>query len=362
MPSLKNLAYLLALHSIEGLGSGKLKKLLDHFHDPKKAWEAGGGQWQKSGLSIELHQRLNEARKSLDPDKCLQSLAEKGIKILTIFDADYPSPLKQLYDPPMILYYQGKIPANLEPSIAIVGARKITGYGKLVTDQFASRLSKAGLLIISGLARGVDTVAHQAALQAQGRTLAVLGGGLSLIYPPENTQLAAQISQGLGAVLSEFPPNYPPTAGNFPARNRIIAAFSQAVLVTEAAIDSGSLITAGLALELGKEVYAIPGPITSATSLGTAQLIKQGAKLVTTPDEILEDFDINPNAPAQVDLSKLDQTGQTIIQLLSAETRHIDEIARELHLSSAKVSSSLIQLELSGLIKNLGRGNYVKIV
>lgn len=272
---MKNMPYLLALHSIDGLGPVRLKAILDYFKDPKLAWEA---QSQKT-------------RQNLEPESYAQSIKNDMISWVTIYDSTYPRLLKEIYDPPVVVYYKGDILPQDEKAVAIVGTRKMTGYGRVVTRQFTKELTWAGLTIISGLARGVDAQAHKAAIEVGGRTIAVLGGGLNQIYPPENRALAQNIIAGHGAVISEFPPDYPPIPGNFPSRNRIISGLSLAVLVTEAAEDSGSLITARLALDQGREVFAVPGPITSSLSKGPIGLIKAGAIPVTNADEILEELE-----------------------------------------------------------------------
>ncbi len=245
-----------------------------------------------------------------------------------------------------------------------MGTRKVSGYGRLVTEKLVSELVEAGLTIVSGLARGVDSVAHQTAVKEKGRTLAVLGGGLNHIFPPENTRLAEEIAKGFGAVLSEFPPDSPSLPGNFPARNRIISGLSRAVLVTEAAEDSGSLITARDALEQGRDVFAVPGPITSELSKGPLTLIKQGALLVTSADEILEELGLGKIINPRLQMTNsivLSEAEQKIVDCLAPESKHVDEICRELKISAATVSAALIKMEISGLVKNLGAGVFIKI-
>ncbi len=275
---MNNVAYLLALHSIDGLGPIRLKALVEYFKDPKLAWEANGSEIRSIGIPQATVDLLLETRKKLEPESYAEKITESGIKWFTIFDDDYPKLLSQIYDQPVILYYEGEILPSDENAIAVVGTRKITGYGSTVTRQFTSGLARAGLTIVSGLAKGVDTLAHQVALDEGGRTIAILGGGLNRLFPPENINLSKKISEGHGAVMSEFPPDYPALAGNFPSRNRIISGLSLAVLVTEAAVDSGSLITARAAIEQGREVFAVPGPITSYLSKGPIDLIKMGAR------------------------------------------------------------------------------------
>src|SRR3989344_4162870 len=289
---MKNIQYLLVLHSVDGLGPIRLKALIDFYKDPKLAWGADGKQLKEIGIPQNVVERLTETRKNLTPEKLIEDLQKDKIKFTTIFDEDYPKPLLQIYDPPTVLYYKGEIKPQDEKAIGVVGTRKMTGYGKLVTNQFTASLVSAGFTIVSGLARGVDSEAHWTSLRNKGRTIAVLGGGLNQVYPPENINLANQIIDGKGAIISEFPLNHPSLPGNFPSRNRIISGLSKAILVTEAAADSGSLITARVALEQGRDVFAIPGPVTSALSRGPADLIKEGARLVFEPQEILDELGV----------------------------------------------------------------------
>ncbi len=360
----QNLAYLLALHSIDGLGPIRLKKLLNTFSDPKLAWEAEAKTLQELGIPKPTVERLIETRKTLDPEKYLEGIKKSGIKIITIFDPDYPEALQQIYDPPTVIYYKGEILEKDKKAIGVVGTRKITGYGKLVTEKFTKALVDAGFTIVSGLARGVDSCAHWTAVKNNGRTIAVLGGGLNKIYPPENILLVNQIIAGQGAVITEFPPDYPSVPGNFPARNRIISGLSKAVLVTEAAVDSGSLITARVALEQGRDIFAIPGPITSDLSRGPADLIKEGARLVFEPSEILDELGVSGVQSEELrvkSLGNLDQTEQKILEYLANENKHVDEICRNLNLSASVTNATLLKMEILGLIRNLGGGVYCKI-
>lgn len=360
---MNNLAYLLSLHSVDGLGPIRLKKLIDFYQDPKLIWQADLKEISNLGIPQNVLLNLQEKRKVLDPEKYFAEIQNSDIKILTLFDDNYPKLLQQIYDPPIILYYKGEFTSQDARAIGVVGTRKITGYGKTVTEKFVAELSNFGLTIVSGLARGVDTIAHQTALASSGRTIACLGGGLNKIFPPENIKLAEEIAKGFGAVISEYPPDYPSLAGNFPSRNRIIAGLSLAVLVTEAAEDSGSLITAKFALEEGREVFAIPGPITSSLSKGPASLIKQGARLVTEPAEIIEELGIKPMQNAEFRMqnqNNLTQIEKTILNHLENEARHIDEIARDLKKPSFEISAALLKMEISGLVKSLGGGNYIK--
>src|SRR3989344_1305746 len=359
---IKNLAYLLALHSVDGLGPARLKSLLEHFgDDPKLVWEGKIGEIREIGVPENVAKLLEETRKKLDPEQYFKEIQDRGIKMLTLFDEEFPKLLKQIYDPPIILYYKGEfLPAD-DREIGVVGTRKITGYGKLVTEKFTTELVNFGFTIVSGLARGVDSVAHLAAINAGGRTIAVLGSGLNNIYPPENIGLANKITSGQGVVLSELPPDKTSMPGNFPARNRIISGLSKAVLVTEAASDSGSLITARLAIDQGRDVFAIPGPVTSDLSKGPADLIKEGARLVFEPKDILEEMGMNPDMSSESRVQstlQLSAQEKLVLEALKNENKHIDEIGRSLELSAASISATLLKMEIQGLVRNLGGGVY----
>lgn len=360
----KDLAYLLALHSVDGLGPVRLKRVIDYFESAENAWNAHLAEFKGLSIPEPTLQNLAAKRKEVDPEKYLEETLKSGIKIVTNNDKEYPYLLKQTIDPPLLLFYIGTL-ENLDNPIAVVGTRKVTGYGRSVTEKFVSELVEAGCTIVSGLARGVDTIAHQQTLRSKGITLAVLGGGLKKIFPPENERLALEIAESGGAVISEFPPFYPSTPGNFPARNRIIAGSSLATLVTEAAEDSGSLITARLALEYDRDVFAIPGPITSTLSLGPASLIKDGARLVTSGQEIVEELGIDRVQSAKFriqNLNNLSEEEQAVFALLENEQKHVDEICRELQKTSPGVSAILIKMEIKGIIKNVGGGNYIKSI
>lgn len=362
--TMKNLAYLLALHSIDGLGNVRLKNLLDFYQDPKLAWRGNRQDWQKLSIPKQVISLWQEQLKTFDPESYLQEILGSGVMVLTWLDSDYPPLLKEIYDPPLIIYYKGEVSLFKLPAMAVVGTRQITSYGKLVTERIVKSLVQAGLVVVSGLARGVDTTAHQAALLSQGKTIAVLGAGLNNIYPAENRQLSEKIIASGGLVICEHPPSYAVTPGVFPARNRIISGLSLGVVITEAAIDSGSLITARAALDQGREVFAVPGQITSSLAEGPLSLIKQGAKLVTSGEDILDELGIEQSQVARVQRQEsinLSELEQRVLQALETEQKHIDEICRMLKLTSAEVAGSLVKMEIKGLVKNMGGGVYLKL-
>ncbi len=361
--SAADLPYIAALHSVDGIGSARLQLFLDYFNNGKSAWNAGDGELSRLRIPDKVIRAVKRAKMELVPERYFEDLLHSSIGLLLLCDEEYPPNLKLIDSPPFLLYYKGDIPSSL-PSIGIVGTRKITGYGKSVTESLTSQLVLAGFTIISGLARGVDTTAHKTCIDSGGKTIAVLGGGLNTVYPPENSGLASRIEQESGCLISEFPPYYPHLPGNFPARNRIIAGISDAVLVTEAAEDSGSLITARFAAEQNKEVFAVPGPITSNLAQGPLALIKDGAKLVSSVEDILNELGMSANKQNNEkkleQISNLDDLSKSVLQTISNESKHLDEISRELKLPSAQVSAILIKLEIIGLVKNLGSGNYTK--
>ncbi len=333
---------------------------MEYFQDPKSAWESDVSEFKSLKLPDYVIENLKSQKRNFDPNKYVDQLEKWGIKVLTIYEESYPKRLRQIYDPPIIVYYKGEFLDSDYVAIGVVGTRKITGYGRSVTEKFTQDLTSRGFTIISGLARGVDTVAHKTALGNKGRTIAVLGGGLNKIFPPENKYLADQISNGFGAVITEFAPNKDSTPGNFPSRNRTIAGLSVGVLVTEAAEDSGSLITARIALEEGRSVFAVPGPITSSLSKGPAELIKNGARLAFSIDDVLDELGIDSVPNINSTNFKLNETEEKVLICLENEGKHIDEICRTLNLKASEISSTLVKLEILGIVKNLGGGNYVK--
>jgi DNA processing protein len=356
--------YIIALHHVRGLGPIRLKLLLEYFSDPKIAWEAKKEAWQEIKVPPTVIDAWQQLKITLNIDELLKELEKSKISFVSLFDGGYPTLLKQIHNPPVVLYFKGEISIFNSLCLAVVGTRKVTGYGSLITQRFTSKLASSGLTIVSGLARGVDTVAHRSAVEIKGKTIAVLGG-LNKIFPPENERLAKEIVDGgYGVICSEFLPDEPSLPGNFPARNRIISGLSKAVLVTEAAEDSGSLITAKEAIDQGREVFAIPGPITSDQSFGTASLIKQGARLVTSPEEILEELglegikNLESRIKNQIELSEAEKR---ILEALALENKHIDDLCRSIGLPASVVSASLVKMEIYGLVKNMGAGIYLKV-
>ena len=349
----EDVAALCFLHSLTYVGQKSLWKIKEYFGGFVEVFFGDEETLKKAGLTTKAIQSiLAHKGQTLDTSN-YEKIKKQNIRLITIENENYPLALKNIYDPPYLLYGQG----TLEPAanaLGIVGARIPSHYGRSQAYKIAEVLAKKGLTIVSGLARGIDTEAHKGALAAKGKTTAVLGSGLMSLYPAENRKLAEQIAES-GAVISEYPPLMPPEPGNFPARNRIISGLSQGVLVVEAKEKSGALITADFALEQGRDVYALPGPITSELSRGTNRLIQQGAKLILGPEDILEDSQLEPKL---IDFSVLSSDEEKIILLLKERTLHIDEIFRETTLEFGVLTALLLQLELKGYLQRLAGSYY----
>src|SRR3989344_1950325 len=335
----KETAYWVATSAIPGVGSATFNYLLRYFKTLKKFWEAPREKIDKLKVDTKTRESILSFRAQVDPKIYLGKVYENGIKVTSLLDRTYPANLRSVSDAPAVLYYKGSLLAQDDLAIGVVGSRNATVYGRQVTEKLVSNLVMSGLAIVSGLAKGIDSIAHRAALEAGGRTIAVLGNGVDLIYPPENKSLAERII-GNGALVSEFPLGFPSVPANFPARNRIISGLSLGILVTEAAIDSGSLITAGCAAEQGREVFAVPGAITNKMSGGTTKLIKEGVNVVSEISDILEVLNIRKKESRIRVMSQekpKDRTQAKILEILDGGNKHIDLIARETGLSVDKV-------------------------
>lgn len=350
--------FYVALSAAAGIGPARFRLLTSHFKTAEKVWYL-----PEKDLREILGQKISDSflafRKVTDPIKFVEDIERRGIKILLDFDKDYPKLLKEIDNYPPVIFFEGELKSFVR-TIAVVGSRKVTSYGKDVTEKFVTDLVKNGFTIVSGLARGVDSIAAKTALKEGGRTVAVLGGGLSRIYPPENIPLAKEITRS-GTLFSEYAPDITSTPGNFPARNRIISGLSLGVLVTEAGEESGSLITAGLAAEQGRDVFAVPGPIYSKLAHGPAKLIKEGAKLVISVEDILEELNLGKGSYSKRENFEIKgdtPEEQVLIDLLINEPSHVDQLIVKSNLTSSRVSSLLSILELKGKIRSLGNGNF----
>ncbi|WP_376796238.1 DNA-processing protein DprA [Thermogemmatispora sp.] len=356
-------AYWVAFSRIRGIGPASFKKLLNSFHgELAAAWKAGRAELLYAGLPARLVESLLRQRSLIDPEAELARLQDLDIEALTLRDQLYPPALRRLSDAPPVLYLRGQLSPGDHCALAIVGTRRMSAYGKLATERLASELARHGVTIVSGLALGVDTAAHTAALAAGGRTIAVLACGLDQAYPGSNVQLARRIAtSGQGALLSEYPPGVYPDSGNFPARNRIIAGLALGVLVTEAPQKSGALITARYALEAGRDVFAVPGNMFSRGSEGVNRLIQDGAHLITGVQDILDALNLFTVSQC-LELQEVlpdDPLERQLLALLNHEPRHIDELIRSSGLPAQSVAATLLTLELKGMIKQVGAMYYV---
>jgi len=351
--------YWLGLSTISGLGSIRMNKLINYFGDPLSIWKADKMELENVLGSGSLAEKIVRERVKLDLEDLMERIEKNKIKYLTLMNIDYPENLKNIYDPPPVLYYKGEFIFS-NTGISIIGSRRCTTYGKKTAEKIAYELAERGIIVISGMARGIDTHAHIGALKAKGKTVAVLGSGLDVIYPPENKELFLEI-QEKGAVISEYPPGVEPLAGNFPQRNRIISGLSVGVLVVEAAYKSGSLITANLALEQGRELFAIPGNIDRQQSTGANNLIKEGAKMVTEIQDIIEEIYLyksnnneeyfNPEKENKLFYPELSTEEKEIVEIFQEETEiTVDELIRLTNKSPERVNTVLLKLELKGVV------------
>ena len=373
------IALWLKLIRAEGVGPTLFKRLLDYFEDVEHIFTASVAELTKiEGIGNKTAESIVRTRDAFDVDSELGLADKLGVWIIHLQDKRYPPALRAIYDPPPVLYVKGTLTRADNLAMAIVGSRRCSHYGTEQANRFSHLLASAGFTIVSGLARGIDSAAHRGALATKGRTIAVQGCGLSNIFPPENQKLFEQITEN-GAVISELPLSYEPLAENFPARNRIIAGLSMGVLVVEATYRSGALISAQAAMDNNREVMAVPGRIDSPCSLGCHKLLKQGARLIDSIDEIMDALGyvgdgLKAHADAVAteaeenvqntlfDLSQLNLTSEesTILRQLNSEPVHVEELIELSQLSAAKVHSAAISLQLKGLIKQLPGNMLVK--
>ncbi|MDQ7093354.1 DNA-processing protein DprA [Desulfosporosinus sp. PR] len=357
-----------AFRTIKGVGSQHLRQLIAYFGSAVQAWEASPSAYSPLTPQGKWINEVLRRKRMIDPDKIGLDLHNQGIKMITPHEANYPALLNELADAPPLLYYRGTLESSFEV-LAIVGSRQATSYGKAAARRLGREVVLQGMVVVSGLARGIDTASHQGALDGEGVTWAFLGCGLDQVYPRENGRLAEQIV-AKGALISEFPPGTPPLAANFPARNRLISGCARGVVVVEAAERSGAMITVDFALEQGREVFAVPGPIFSPLSRGPHNLLRQGAKIATEIEDICSEISISPKAENRL-ASSLDnqqltksqisenEDHQLVLQQLSDVPLHIDQLAVHSSLSVAALSLALLELQLRGKIKQLPGQHYV---
>ncbi|MGB9474106.1 MAG: DNA-processing protein DprA [Candidatus Udaeobacter sp.] len=358
----------IALNMLPTVGPVRLRRLLEVFKEPQRILAAKRNDLRKiEGIGSEVADQISDWESTVDLDAELDRVREFGATVITQGSPSYPKPLREIHAPPIVLYVWGELQQRDHHAIGIIGARRTTHYGVESAKKLAYQLAYAGLTVISGLARGIDTAAHQGALAAKGRTIAVIGSGLARLYPPENAALAEKIRAGNGAIVSEFSMEIEPDRQTFPMRNRIISGWSHGVLVVEAGLNSGALITASQALEQGRSVYAVPGHINAPSAIGSNRLIQQGAKLVMDASDVLDDLQIllpetkpSPEAAARP-LPLLSEYERRIYDAIEQTETSIDDITEKTHLPSGTVSSTLLQLELKRLVKQLPGKYFVKL-
>lgn len=352
-----NRKFWVGLSLIPDIGPMRLRRLLNYFHSPQRIWYAEEEELlQIYGFGQKLVNQILKSREELDLSSFLEYCEKSGIKILTLADEDYPKNLREIYNPPPVLYYRGSIQPEDINALAIVGSRKMSAYGARVARKITKELVEKSFTIVSGLALGVDKIAHETALKAGGRTIGVLGSGIDVIYPREHRKLAQEISNS-GALISTFPPKTAPERGNFPARNRIISGLTYGTIIIEAKNRSGALITAEHALEQNREVFAIPGNIFSSLSNGTNKLIQNGAKLVMNCDDIIVELTGILSGTASIINVKQKEMKENlspikvkIISLLECDLLTIDELLQKSNLELGELNTVLFELELEGVI------------
>lgn len=369
-----SLAAWLTLQAVNGVGDRTLIKLIQSFGSPNAVLTAGAERLVEAGFSAELAESVrrgppSDAMRGIE--RQLTIIERLNVRVCTFFDPTYPVRLRAISDPPPLLYVSGTWPMSVDVAVAIVGGRRATPSGQVVTERIAGELAERGITIVSGLARGIDAAAHRGALARKGRTIAVLGCGIDRTYPSEHRMLRRSIEEAGGAVMSELPIGAAPLNHHFPRRNRIISGLSLGVLVSEAAKGSGSLITAKLALEQGRDVFAVPGPVTSEACRGSNGLIKEGAKLVEDAQDVLEEILPQLDARLQGSLSRSDEStvphgplgreDAAVYEALSFDAQSVDALIERTGLHAATVVSSLLALELSGRVRQLPGQQYVKL-
>jgi len=361
--SLDELAYWIAFNRVSGIGPVSFKLLLDYFQDDlAAAWQADSKELAQAGLTQKAIENVIKLRSTSTPQQELEKLERLRIRVITWKDKSYPSLLREIDDAPPVLYTYGKLTEADQFALAVVGTRNSTIYGRQVTERIVTELVKGQVTIVSGLAVGIDTIAHTTALDGGGRTIAVLACGLDIVYPPTNRGLARRIVEsGQGALITEYPLGIQPEGGNFPARNRIISGLSLGVLVAEAPPKSGALITASFALKQGREVFGIPGSILSSKSAGVNKLIQDGARPVMDVRDILEALNLFL-IPQQVEMQAVlpdNDEERKLLKLINHEPCHVDELIRESELPTTTVTSTLLMMELKGMIRQVGGMQYV---
>ena len=352
--------YLLALNRHPQIGAVRLKLLYQVFRSWRQVWVATKVQFDNAGIEMRIWQWVKECRSNSAPDHEIELIEKLGLKVVTFTDPDYPERFKNIADAPAVLYFRGSLTCLNAPTVAVVGTRKSSDYGQLVTEQITVPLVRAGVTIISGLALGIDSLAHRCAVRQSRPTIAVLGCGLDRIYPPTNTSLARDIVASGGLIVSEYAPGIAPLKHHFPMRNRIVAGLSDAVVVVEGPITSGSLITAKIALEYNRDVGAVPGDVNLPRAEGPNYLIQNGALVVTRADDVLEWLNLagKPLRPIPVETSRDESE---LYQIICAGPVSVDKLVIVSKMSIAKTNSILSSLEIKGLIRRSRGDTYIKL-
>ncbi len=357
----EELRFWIAFNLIPGIGRVRFGLMLKAFGSLTKAWQASPADLRSAGLEARVVQQIVTRREQIDPAGEMERLAQNDVQAFTWDDDGYPARLKEIYDPPPVLYVRGSLSSGDDWQVAMVGTRRPTPYGRQVAEEMAYALAGNKITVVSGLARGIDAVAHRTALEAGGRTIAVLASGLDIVYPPEHGKLAREIVEQ-GALVSEYPLGTQPRGDYFPRRNRIMSGMSLGVLVVEGDVKSGAMITARFALEQDRELFAIPGSIFSPQSKGPNSLIQEGAKAVLNVEDILEELNLSM-VPQQMEIKEIVLTTdseEALLRQLSREPLHVDEVCRKSGFPVSTVSSVLAMLELKGLVQQIGPMSYVR--
>ena len=359
----QEIKYYNAINQIPQIGPRRFQKLLDYFNSMEQAWQATGLELERAGLEKKLAENFIFRRQEINPDKEMEKILEEKIEVITINDKKYPKQLKEIYDHPAILYLKGNFQNSDRFSLAVVGTRKYSVYGKRTVSSLVGDLARSGITIVSGMAIGIDAFSHQATLENNGRTIAVLGSGIDQksIRPVVNWRLAQEIISSGGVIVSEYPVGTLPLKHHFPNRNRLISGLSLGVLVIEADQKSGALITANYALEQNREVFSVPGDIYSSVSRGTNKLIKMGAKLVTSAQDILEELNLHTSNKIRLDKEIIPDTieEEEILKYLSNAPIHINKLIQLSQMDVSIINSTLTLMEIEGKVKDLGGMNYV---
>lgn len=355
----------LAFSAIENIDGNFIHRLYNYFGDIEEAFNADMHELsQIDGLSVKKAETFLRERDKIDPDKVLYAIENRGIDYVTLEDDNYPRMLKQISDPPAVLYYKGDLfGCNLERTVAVVGSRKSTYHAKEAVNKIISELVGTDICIVSGLAAGIDTSAHNSAIENNLKTIGVIASGFDFIYPTSNKPLYEKIENGKGAVVTEYYPTFQPLKFRFPQRNRIVSGLSYGTLVAEASLKSGALITANLCLEQGRELMCIPGLISNPNTEGIYKLLKNGAALVTKAEDILEalNWEIKPAEQLKMNLSGLTETEAKILDAIEVEEKNADEISLETKIDIDELLTTLTTMELKGIIKQVTGDRYKRI-